>query len=216
MNGQGSQRGSGGRGSGSPFGVAAFHPEPSPLLFEDPESGVGQESPWGSGVGDQGAKDFGQKVESSGATLKERADSLPHMREWSSHEPSAASLTLQDDSAPIRFQDMANPHPDIREFPPLAPSMTVQQIVKILDTNNGSLEVKLKRAASSIEKQDLVNLQKAILGYVAAAPVLRTAHPQAWPDIAAKLLDHVVMYDRLAQIFVQDNPSQGTAYPQPL
>lgn len=188
--------------------------DPPPLL--DGESGADPKFPWGSEVGDQGAKDFGQKVEYSGATLKERATSLPHMREWSSHEPSAASLTLQDDSVAIRFQDVANPHPDIREFLPLAPSMTVQQIVQILDTNNESLEVKLRRAASGTEKQDPTNLQKAILGYVAVAPVLRTAHPQAWPDIAAKLLDHVVMYDRLAQIFVQENLSQGTAYPQPL
>lgn len=218
MSGQDSQgrRGSGGSGSGPAFLAAAFHPEPSPSLFGGSESGAGQKSPWGSEVGDQGAKDFGQKVEYSGATLKERADSLPHMREWSSHEPSAASLTLQDDSVAVRFRDVANPRPDIREFPPLAPSMTVQQIVQILDTNNGSLEVRLRRAASGTEKQDPTNLQKAILGYVAAAPALRAAHPQAWPDIAVKLLDHVVMYDRLAQIFVQDNPSQGTAYPQPL
>lgn len=207
MSGQDTQggRGSGGSGSGPASLAAAFRPEQPPFLFENPESGAGQEFPWGPGVGDQGAKDFGQKVESSGATLKERATSLPHMRDRDSHEPSAASLTLQDDSAPIRFQDMANPHPDIREFPPLAPSMTVQQIVKILDTNNGSLEVKLRRAASGVEKQDLTNLQKAILGYVAVAPALGAEHPQAWPDIAAKLLDHVVMYDRLAQIFVQDN-----------
>lgn len=218
MNGQGSQRGSGSGGSGSgPASLAAaFRPEQPPSLFENPESGAGQEFPWGPGVGDQGAKDFGQKVESSGATLKERAASLPHMRDRDSHEPSAASLTLQDNSVAIRFQDMANPRPDIMEFPLLAPSMTVQQIVQILDTNNGSLEVKLRRAASGVEKQDLTNLQKAILGYVAVAPALSAAHPQAWPDIAAKLLDHVVMYDRLAQIFVQDNPSQGTAYPQPL
>ncbi len=217
MNGRDSQ---GGSGSGSAFLAAAFSCEPFPPLFGYPESGGGQQSPWGPEAGSTGdAAQSGvleQTLLASRAILKERAGSLPHMRDRDSHEPSAASLTLLDDFAVLTFQGIANPRPDLAALLPIVSTMTKEEILRILDGNADVLRNTLQRSVSGIERQRLKDLQNSLLGYVAVAPALRKAHPQAWPDIAAKLLDHVAVYDRLAQIFVQNNPSQGTAYPQPL